>query len=135
MPEEWITVKEAAEALGISERQVRHKAAIGKLKARKDKNKWLIHHSFAEVESEAVGGPSEVSELPSEVIHRLESESKWLRERVEELEKQLADASERHDTIVLQLTRQLEQSQRLLEYHQEPWYRRWFRGKRAGDTQ
>ena len=31
--------------------------------------------------------------------------------------------------MVLQLTRQLEQSQRLLGYHQELGYRRWFRKK------
>ncbi len=31
--------------------------------------------------------------------------------------------------ILAILTRQLEQSQRLLEHHQEPWYRRVKRGK------
>ena len=48
-------------------------------------------------------------------------------QEINNLQKQLAEASERHDTIVLQLTRQLEQSQRLLEYHQAPWWRRWLR--------
>ena len=29
--------------------------------------------------------------------------------------------------VAMQITRQMEQSQRLLEYQQEPWYRRVFR--------
>ena len=45
---EWITVKEAAEILEISERQVRNRATSGKLKAKRDGNRWLIHGSLSE---------------------------------------------------------------------------------------
>ncbi len=52
----------------------------------------------------------------------------------------LTKERERHDTITLQkdaivmkLTQQLESQQQLLEYHQEPFYRRWFRKKRKED--
>lgn len=141
---DWITVKEAAEILKISERQVRNRATGGKLKAKRERNKWLIHHSLSEVESEPVGIRAEVSEVPigttisDEAISRLETDNTWLRSRVEELEQQLSgtrkaaeEASQRHDTIVLQLTRQLENQQLMLEAHTAPWYRRWFRKRRA----
>jgi len=142
MAEEWITTAEAAELLNISERQVRNKAANGKLKAKREGNKWLIHSSLSEAESELEGNRAEskISERISDnseiVIRKLEADNEWLRKRIEELERQLTqthqaseEASERHDTIVMQLTRQLEQSQRMLAAHQEPWYRRWFRKK------
>ena len=52
----------------------------------------------------------------------------------------LTKERERHDTITLQkdaivmkLTQQLESQQQLLEYHQEPFYRRWFRKKHKED--
>jgi len=51
---------------------------------------------------------------------RLKEENAYLKERIQEFE----TARERSDTVILQPTRQMEQSQRLLEYHQEPWYRR-----------
>jgi hypothetical protein len=69
----------------------------------------------------------------SVLLEQIRSENEHLRQQltekdkqIEGLQTQLQDTSERHDTIILQLTRQLEQSQRLLEYHDEPWYRRWF---------
>jgi len=135
MPE-WITVKEAAELLNVSERYVRNLALKGKLKAKREPNRWLIHSTLSEPETEQNGIPTEQVGIPTEP-HTIE----WLQKRVEEQESRIselqselveahktaAEASQRHDTIVLQLTRQLEQSQRLLEYNQEPWYRRWFR--------
>ena len=135
---DWLTTAEAAEALGVSERQVRNRVKTGKLKGKKQGNRWLIDTSLREAETEMHDNSSEVSELPTEIttseglVSRLEANNEWLRHRVDELGTQLAEtrkageeASQRHDTIILQLTRQLEQSQRLLEYHQSPWWRRW----------
>lgn len=135
MPE-WITVKEAAEQLNVSDRYVRNLALKGKLKARRERNRWLIHNSLSEPEAEQYGIPLEQTGIPSEP-HTVE----WLQKRIEEQESHIAalqselssshrtaeQASQRQDTIVLQLTRQLEQSQRLLEYRKAPFWRRWFR--------
>ena len=136
---EWMTTAEAAEALGVSERQVRNKVKSGKLKAKKQGNRWLIDRSLTEAETEMQDTDSEVSELPTEIaasaelLSRLEADNEWLRHRVDQFGTELAEtrkageeANQRHDTIVLQLTRQLEQSQRLLAYRQSPWWRRWF---------
>jgi len=114
---EWITVKEAAEALKCSARYVRSRAEAGKLRAKKEGNIWLIHSSLTkplESDKEAVGIPTEsISE--SERITGLLEEIRWLKERIEnqekelsELRRELAESSTRHDTIILQMTRQLE---------------------------
>jgi len=124
---EWITVKEAANILKCSDRHVRNMAATGKLRARKEGNVWLIHSSFSkpssfrrvteeqmESEKEAVSVPTEsISE--SERITGLLEEIRWLKERIEnqekelsELRRELAESSTRHDTIIMQMTRQLE---------------------------
>ncbi|MFC1714451.1 helix-turn-helix domain-containing protein [Candidatus Poribacteria bacterium] len=148
MEEEWITTAEASELLNISERQVRNRATNGKLKAKREGNKWMIHRSLAEVKAELEGNRSEpatsaeISESSETIMAKLESDNEWLRKRVEELEKHLGEtrksgenASERHDTIVLQLTRHLEQSQRLLEYHEEPFYRKWFKKRKRPEDE
>ena len=140
MADEWITVKEAAELLNVSDRYVRNLAAKGKLDARRDGNRWLIHSSLSEPKTEHLGIPAEQSAIPTEqhtigwLQERIEGQAKQISELQSELasaRKETAEASQRHDTIVLQLTRQLEQSQRLIEYRNEPWYRRWFRSRKA----
>jgi response regulator RpfG family c-di-GMP phosphodiesterase len=56
-----------------------------------------------------------------------------LQRQLEEARKALTEISQRHDTMMMQLTRRLQQShrefqqsQRLLEHYQSPWWRRWF---------
>ncbi|MFQ6042565.1 MAG: hypothetical protein ACE5PV_17050, partial [Candidatus Poribacteria bacterium] len=51
-------------------------------------------------------------------------------ETLKELSQSRQDAEEsrqRQDTIILHLTRQMEEQTKLLEYHQAPWWKRWFR--------
>ena len=139
MADEWITAKEASELLGISRRQVVNRIHEGKLKAKKENGKWLVHSSLSE--------PSEkdLQELPQisgkfpgkdEMIAYLQSQLEDKDKRIEELERRLGqkdaqierlqeaieEASHRHDTVVMQMTR-------LLEYHQQPFWRRLFSRK------
>ena len=93
-----MTIAEAAKRLGKSEQSIRRAIKSGKLIA-------VLKQRIAE----------------------LEDTLKEKDRAVEEAHKAAAEASQRHDMIVMQLTRQLEQSQRLLEYHQASWWRRWFR--------
>ena len=65
----------------------------------------------------------ETSKTPdTEMTIQLRSEIEYLREQLQAYE----ERSQRQDTIILQLTRQLEQSQKLLEYNRAPFWRRWF---------
>ena len=132
--EKWITVKNAAQIRKCSERNIIHLIQAGKLKARKDGKRWLILKDVSEFQSEEIQKISEViSALKAQLkqkdaqISNLHDQLEHMRNDLAEMREDASDASERHDTIVLQLTRQLEQSQRLLEYHQEPWYRKIFR--------
>lgn len=118
-----MTIQEACQRLGKSESTVRRWIRSGKLAATMVSGAYDI----PETAVNALSNDKQVVGIDQEpegaVIVRLRDENEYLKQRVEELEQ----ARERSDTIILQLTRQLEQSQRLLEYHQSPWWRRWFR--------
>ncbi|KKN57082.1 hypothetical protein LCGC14_0565540 [marine sediment metagenome] len=127
---EWLTTKEAAGKLNKSVRYVRTMIQEGKLRARRDGNKWLIHESLSPPPEETEGPPSETAGNTRETLSILKAQLEAKDTQIAALQERLAaadGASERHDTIVLQLTRQVEQSQRLLEYQSDPWYRRMFR--------
>ena len=56
------------------------------------------------------------------IVDSLEKDKSYLQE-------ELSETRKRQDTIILQLTRQLESQQKLIEYKESPWYIRWFRRK------
>jgi len=145
-----MTIAEAAKRLGKSEKTVRRWIEAGKLKASIVKGKYEIESldtldvqmSRTEMSNESNLSNELVIELKAQLAGLRGEKEQWLQER-SELQKELAeyrrtleDASQRHDTIVMQITRQLEMSQRMLAAHQEPWYRRWFRKSRRteGET-
>lgn len=140
MEAEWIPVKEAAKLLEISERQVLNRIHTGKLKVKREGKIWLVHSSLSEPDNEAEqllkGSDNEVYLKLEETVELLKGQLKEkdkqiekMQEQFSETQKALEDASQRHDTIVMQLTRQVEQGQRLLAAYQEPWYRKIFRKK------
>jgi hypothetical protein len=79
----------------------------GKLKAKREGKNWLIHGSLSAEIAEAEKPPCGT---------RME-----VYEKLEETRKAAEDAGESHDMIAMQLTRQFEQNQRVLEFHQEPY--------------
>jgi hypothetical protein len=118
----WIPVRKAAQIRKCSERNIYLLIKKGVLQSKKEGGHLLILMDIQEEDSES---GLKVSEMISILQKQLEEKDK----QIENLQKQLEDSGERHDTIVLQLTRQLEQSQLLLEHHKEPWYRRVIKGK------
>ena len=98
----WIDVSEAAERLGISERQVRNWIKDGKLKAEKSNGKWHIDGSL-----EVTEGNRAESDNSDEV--------EWLRQQVEELQAELSETRKRSDTIIMQLSKQLDKQMLMLE--------------------
>ena len=127
-------IKEATKRLGKSEKTVRRWIDAGKLKSKIVKGKYEIENLDISEMSNMTRLSNELAmELKAQLAELRKEKEQWQQERAE-LQKEIAEsrrateeANERHDMIVMQLTRQLEQSQRLLEHHQEPWYRRWFR--------
>ena len=49
------------------------------------------------------------------LVQQLKSENEFLRDQVKALQKELSESRERSDTLILNLTKNLEQSQRMLE--------------------
>jgi len=125
--EEWITVKEAAKIRNCTERNILRLIDNKKLEAKRNGNKWLILRKALEVSSEGSPNYSELISVFKVQLEEKDRQIERLQKQLEDKDKILEDASQRHDTIIMQLTRQLEQSQRMLEAHRDPWYRRWFR--------
>ena len=133
--DEWITVKEAAAIRKCSERTIITLIQKNELKAKREGRKWLILLDMPQ-EDLAEEQPKDSALTPqlAEVISELRNQLSKKDEQIDNLQKQLAekdttveDSRQRTDTIIMQLTRQLEQSQMMLSAHQEPWYRKWFR--------
>ncbi len=123
MSENWVTVSQACDIYGVSRRTVSRWIKQGKVQSKLDNNRRLVL-----VTEEGHTGTSEGhddSDMSQDMSQQALVEQ--LQTEVEYLRGELQQSRERSDTIILQLTRQLDQSQRLLEHHQEPWYRRWRR--------
>lgn len=60
-------------------------------------------------------------------IEYLKQQSQRKDDQIEKLQEQVAEASHRHDTVVMQMTR-------LLEYHQQPFWRRWRKRKQLPEA-
>ena len=124
MSEEWITTKEAAELLKISARHVRELASKGKLKAKREGKNWLIHSSLSRDIGEAGAPPNGVpGEVSAEAYEKLEQMVTQLQGQVEQKDKQI----EQLHIITMQLSRDIESQQKLIEYKESPWWQRWFR--------
>jgi len=128
MAEKWLTVADAGHALGMAERTLRRHISEGKIKSKMENGRRLV--LVEEAESDM---PKDMP-MAEALLERIQTENEHIKQQlsekdkqIEKLQGQLEATTERHDMIVMQLTRQLEQSQRLLEFHKEPWYRRWFR--------
>ena len=124
--EEWITVKEAAQIRNCTERNVIKLIEKGSVKGKKDGRRWLVLIDTSEPSTEKEPNNTELISVFKAQLEEKDKQIGRLQKQLEDKDRTIDDASQRHDTIVLQLTRQLEQSQRMLEAHREPWYRRMF---------
>lgn len=134
----WHTIAEACEILGVSVRTIRRRIEQGKVDSRLEDGRRMVLVTAEDKDSatpsatdtdDTVTGtpgdiPSDGTVEQSELIDQLKSEVEYLRKQLDDTNERHDQQKERSDTIIIQLTRQLEQSQLLLEDHSEPWYRR-----------
>jgi len=123
MADKWVTMAAACQTLGISDRTLRRRIEQGKIKSKLENSRRLVL-----IDS---GGHMAANEADAALIEQLRSEVEYLREELKQTREELTQSKERSDTIILQLTRQLENQQNLLEYQQSPFWKRWFRRKRT----
>ena len=131
MKETWVTMTEACKILGISQSTLYRRVKKGEIESKKEDNATMC---LVSVSNESQDDTMDTQELLSQLrgeVEYLRNELTQKESQTEEARKAAVEASQRHDTIVLQLTRQLENQQRLLEHQQEPWYRRWCRKRRT----
>ena len=123
-----MTIQEACQRLGKSESTVRRMIRDGRLTSSKKDGIYDIAENSINDQRLVVNDqlndqrPVVNDQLSNELVKQLQDENRYLKERIEELE----SSRERADMISIQLTRQLEQSQRMLEARKEPFWRRWF---------
>ena len=116
-----MTIQDACQRLGKSESTIRRMIRDGRLTASKKDGVYNISEGSVNDLSDdkhAVGN----DQLSNELVKRLQDENKYLKERIEELE----SSRERADMISIQLTRQIEASQRMLEEAQVKTGRSWW---------
>lgn len=133
--EDWLTISDAAEKLKISERTIYRRIDQGIYKSKKGEGgRRLVYLTDDIIQSSQ-------TELSSSLSEELQKENEWLRQQVSDLtsllqrrEAELDANRYRQDEIHASLARQLERSQRLLEYKKIPWYKRIFKRKQDYKT-
>jgi excisionase family DNA binding protein len=133
-----LTLTEVASKLGVSERTIRRRIDSGGIGAEKVDGKLMVVADsiteLTELDTHANrDNTSRIRELQQTVSSlrqqvsaledKLEDRDAQLREKDADLrrkDEQMAEAGQRHDTVVMQITR-------LIEYHQQPFWKRWRR--------
>ena len=117
----YMTIQDACQRLGKSESTIRRMIRDGRLTAYKKEGIYdITEDSFNDLLNDKQSEGDDHSS--NELFNQLQSENKYLKERISELE----SARERADMISLQLTRQLEANQKMLESSQAKQRRSWW---------
>ena len=120
MAVKWVSVKEACRLLDISESTLRRRIKQGIIKAEGEgRERRVAVESDAEVTVTVTANEIEQLRKENEELHE---QIGWLKEKLDQRDQEMAEAGHRHDTVVMQMTR-------LLEYHQQPFWRKLFSRK------
>jgi excisionase family DNA binding protein len=123
---DWLSVKEVAELLKISRRQVINKINAGQLKAKRQGRLWLIHKSLSENAEEIEGTSQELPETSqdfSKEVIRLEEMVDLLKKQVVEKDQQLSQ----QQAIIMQLSRNQQLMLESTEQKRRGWWSRLFK--------
>ena len=126
MTSKWVSMTVACNALDISESTLRRRIDQGKIESKIENGKRLV---LIDIDSQTT-----IREPDIVLVEQLKSEIEYLRQELERKNEQITafdEGRQRQDTIMLQLTRQIEQSQRMLEYHQTSLWQRIFKRKKS----
>ena len=124
-----MTIQEAFQRLGKSESTIRRWIKQGKLTTTLVKGvNQIPDDQVNDIADGSVNDRAATGQMTAQdkLIDQLQSEVEYLRS-------ELKETKERSDTIILNLTRQLENQQLMLEDKSQPWYRRVFRKRKQDD--
>jgi len=126
MTDKWVSMTVACNALDISESTLRRRIDQGKIKSKVEDGRRLVLIEY--------DGQMTTKEPDKALVDQLKGEIEYLRQELDKRNEQitvLEEGRQRQDTIMLQLTRQIEQSQRMLEYHQTSIWQRMFKRRKS----
>ena len=117
----WFTLSEASATLNISLSTLRRHIDKGKYKTKTEQGRRLVKltethselHNETQMKSTETHNEAHVD--TSELHKQLNSEIQFLREQNTKLTDEISEARTRSDTIIMQLTQQLERTQMQLE--------------------
>ena len=147
----WVTVKEVAQVRNCSERYVLKLIAQNVLKAKKDGHRWLVLLDGSEMiqDGSAINtqtkpdtinksgsDSSELVRLTNQQLEDKNNEIKYLKEQLEQKDRQIEsiqksadESSERSDTIIMTLSKNLSDAQKALEMNNMSWWKKLRLGK------
>ena len=110
---EQMPLEEAAQYLNISERTLRRRIQSGKITANKIKGKWIVDINLDD-NTEKTATRQQDADL-AELVSQLKSENEHLRGTNQQLLSSMDEARTRSDTIIMQLSQQIDRQQLQLE--------------------
>lgn len=117
----WVSLNEACEILDISLSTLRRRIDAGEFESRLEGKRRLVSISDEVQVSSKTTQTALIDQLRQE-NDRLNQQLAEKDRQIEGLQNQLQDASQRHDTVVMQMSK-------MLEYERQPFWRRWFKQK------
>ena len=132
----WLTIKEACHVLDMSERTLRRHIQEDKIKSKLDgKRRYvLIDNDMIDHDNDHdpdmlidMSDKDALIEVLKQQIQEKDKQIGKVQEQLSDMQKEAGEAKERSDTLLLNLQRQLEQSQRMLESSQAKQHRSWWR--------
>ena len=106
-----ITVLEYAKRKGVSKQAVQQQINKGKLEAEKIEGQWFINEEPTVDANLGTGQQASLGANQQELLDQLRSENEYLRNKLDDSD----GARVRSDTIIMQLTQQLERTQLQLD--------------------
>jgi len=127
MDEKKLTIQEYIEKTGVSQATVYRHIKTGKLESEKvDGALYII-----------IKDDKNETHIDNGLLDQIKSENEYLRqqliqamETIKQMQNDSESAKQRSDTIILQLTRELEGQKMLIEHRNESFWKRLFRGKK-----
>ena len=133
MTQKWVSVSEACVLLSISKSTLYRRINEGEIESTREGKQTMC---LIDVPDESQHETDDTLDNSLQVIEQLRSENEHLRQQVIQLqerldekdtdlrrkEEQIAEASHRHDTVVMQMTK-------IVEYQQQPFWRKLFQRK------
>ncbi len=120
---EQMPLEEAAQYLNVSERTLRRRIQSGKITANKIKGKWIVdinlddntEKTATRQQDADLSGQNGTNADLAELVSQLKSENEHLRGTNQQLLSSMDEARTRSDTIIMQLSQQIDRQQLQLE--------------------